>query len=171
MNDIEDLSPEAKVWIYQADRPLKSEERQKIQEMGERFVADWSAHGSSLKARFKIFYDRFLVFFVDESQQEATGCSIDRSVHFIKGLESDLDLDLMDRRMVAYKDGEGVSVIPFDQLDNAVQEGRLDRNSIVFNNLVRTKKEFDEGWEIALGESWHARLLSNLERPVSAGRG
>ncbi len=167
MNTLEDLSPEAKVWIYQADRTLNNEERDKIQEMGERFVADWSAHGSSLKARFKIFYDRFLVFFIDESQQEATGCSIDRSVHFIKGLESSFDMDLMDRKQIAYRHSNGISTLPFDQLDEALNNGVIDRDTTVFNNLVRSKKEFEEAWEIPLHASWHARMLKSKDPTAS----
>lgn len=172
MNDLNELSPDSKVWIYQANRALTAQEREHIRDMGERFVADWSAHGSSLKARFDIFYDRFLVFFVDEGKQEATGCSIDRSVHFIKGIESKYDMELMDRKLVAYKEGkEGVSTLPFDQLDKALEEGQLNWNSTVFNNLVRTKKEFEEAWELPLCDSWHARMISVRERPVSSGRG
>jgi len=162
MNELHQLSPEAKVWIYQADRELAPEEHERIREMGERFAADWSAHGASLKARFAIFYDRFLVFFVDEQEQAATGCSIDRSVHFIKGLESNFNLELMDRKLVAYKDCERTSTIPFDQLEEALEKGHLSRDSIVFNNLVRTKKEFDEAWEVPLRESWHARMLNSV---------
>jgi hypothetical protein len=169
MNELDRFSPDSKVWIYQADRPLEKEEKERIREMGERFAADWSAHGTSLKALFRIQYDRFLIFFVDEGQQEATGCSIDRSVHFIKGLESSFDLELMDRKLVAYRTDEGIRTIPFDQLERALKDGEITPDTPVFNNLVRTKKEFETDWEIPLKDSWHARLLKDEDLMVGSG--
>lgn len=164
MSDLEELSPKSKVWIYQADRALQKEEKERIREMGEAFASDWSAHGKSLKAAFRIFYDRFLVFFVDGSEQEATGCSIDRSVHFIKGLESEFDLELLDRKRIAYRDeAAAIDTIPFDRVENALEEGRLKPDQTVFNNLVRTKEEFQEHWEVPLHKSWVAGMLKNEE--------
>lgn len=171
MQDLDTLSPDAKVWIYQADRPLESEELEKIRSLGKDFVADWAAHGKELDARFEIFYDRFLIFFVDEKEQAASGCSIDRSVHFIKGLETSFDLDLMDRMQVAYRGGNGIDTVPVQELDRALQEGLLDRDSTVFNNLVRTKREFDAEWEIPLRSSWHARMIKGEADPAGAGEG
>ncbi|MFB6257604.1 MAG: ABC transporter ATPase [Flavobacteriales bacterium] len=170
MCKLEDLSPQAKVWIYQSDRPFTTDEKKRISEMGDQFVADWSAHGTSLKACFRILYDRFLAFFVDEGQQEATGCSIDRSVHFIKGLESNFDLNLLDRKLVAFRSEQGIETLPFDRIDRAIEEGRLKRDSIVFNNLVRTKKEFEEEWEVPLHQSWYSRLIKEENLTARAER-
>lgn len=160
MSQLDTLSPDSKVWIYQSDRKLLPEEVEKIRELGEAFTTDWSAHGKDLDAYFEVFYEQFLVFFVDKNAEETSGCSIDRSVHFIKGLESRFDVELLDRQLVAYKNEEGtVRTLRMNELDEAVKNGTLDLETPVFNNLVRNKKEFDEEWELPLKDSWHARMV------------
>jgi hypothetical protein len=36
----------------------------------------------------------------------------------------------------------------------------VSKNTIVFNNLVNTKAEYLENWEVPATESWHNRFLS-----------
>jgi hypothetical protein len=35
----------------------------------------------------------------------------------------------------------------------------VSKNTIVFNNLVATKEEYENHWEVPAEESWHARFL------------
>ncbi len=88
----QDLNDSARVWIYQADRPLKGTEIEEIRERGRLFVASWAAHGEKLDAAIEVLHDRFVVLCADEAQVKASGCSIDRSVGFVRELESDLGL-------------------------------------------------------------------------------
>jgi hypothetical protein len=74
------LSDEARVWIYPASRPFSSDECDQITTKLNAFLTQWTAHGASLNAAVTIPYNRFIVIALDESQQAATGCSIDASV-------------------------------------------------------------------------------------------
>ena len=56
------------------------------------FLTQWTAHGASLNAGVSIPYNRFIVIALDESQQEATGCSIDASVKIIQEIEAITEL-------------------------------------------------------------------------------
>lgn len=40
------------------------------------------------------------------------------------------------------------------------EKGELTDNTIVFNNTITTKKEFDLAWKISLKDSWHKQLVS-----------
>ncbi|MBT7306365.1 MAG: ABC transporter ATPase, partial [Bacteroidetes bacterium] len=33
-------------------------------------------------------------------------------------------------------------------------------NTVVFNNLVNTKAQYKENWEVAAKDSWHSRFLA-----------
>jgi len=153
------LADSARVWIYQSNRELNSEEVSSIKSQAMEFLAQWSAHGAKLEAAFEIFYECFLVFFVDEDQAKATGCSIDKSVRLIKSLEKEFAVSLLDRNLVAYRVGDSIAVCDREEFISKMRSGEIGDNTIVFNNLVSTKKEFESGWEIPLKRSWHKNLI------------
>jgi len=154
-----DLADHSRVWIYQADRQLSDNEAAEIQHHGEQFIAQWAAHGSDLQAAFNVFYNRFLILFADESQVKASGCSIDSSVRFIKKIEKEYQLDLFDRLNLTYRKGGEINLIRMVDFQTAVDKGQLNQETTVFNNLVETKGEFENKWEVPVRESWHKGLV------------
>ncbi len=154
-----EFSPNSKVWIYQSDRILTAQEQSSINEAAGAFIADWTAHGKLLKSELKIYYNLFLVLFVDETQADASGCGIDKSVRFIQGIEQTLSINLMNRLLVAYKVQEEIKICSIRAFEQKVASGEVTEDTIVFNNLVSSKAAFDKEWEIALKNSWHAKML------------
>jgi hypothetical protein len=74
-------------------------------------------------------------------------------------LEKDYDIDLMDKMNVSFKQGEYItykSLIDFKKL--AKNKG-VSANTIVFNNLVVNKGEYEDHWEVPAIESWHSRFF------------
>ena len=90
----------------------------------------------------------------------ATGCSIDASVHFIQQLERDYNVDLMDKMNVSYKQGEFIAYKQLSDFKKMAKDRAISKNTIVFNNLVSTKGEFEDQWEVPAKDSWHARFLN-----------
>lgn len=152
-----EMPPDSRVWIYQSTRGLSQKEIEEINIKGQDFIEQWTAHGKLLKASFEIFYDRFLIFFVDEKQAIASGCSIDKSVNFVKEIEKKFNLNLFDRMAVAYKKGNEIISCRLNEFEKLLQKGIVNENTIVFNNLVQSKAEFDKSWEVPVKESWHKR--------------
>ncbi len=151
--------PESKVWIYQADRELTDQEVVLIKKDAITFIDNWTAHGKLLKSQLEIFYNRFLVLFVDESQANASGCGIDKSIHFFQNLEKQLNINLMNRLLVAYKINDEVKTCSLSNFEKKIESGEITPETIVFNNLVSTKAEFESNWEIPLKDSWHSKML------------
>ena len=102
MNQFDHFAPSSKVWVYQAERNLSSEEVAVADKAIEQFTEQWAAHSQELKAKGAILHQRFLVLMVDESQANASGCSIDSSVHFVQELGKHLSIDFFDRLNIAY---------------------------------------------------------------------
>ena len=84
------LSDNARLWVYQSPRVLTESERGEILSASNVFINQWTAHGNNLQASLTIKYDQFLLLAVDEEIHNATGCSIDSSVAFIKTLGQQL---------------------------------------------------------------------------------
>jgi len=157
--DFKELPNESRIWIYQSNRPFTEEEVMQLNEEVAQFLKQWTAHGANLNAGFEIKYKRFIIIGLDQSQQGATGCSIDASVHFIQELEKKYEVDLLDKMNVSFKQGEFIAYKPLIDFKKIVKNRSVSPKTIVFNNLVNTKDEYLNEWEIPLEESWHNRFL------------
>src|ERR1700712_5721891 len=156
------FSEQSRVWIYQSDKQLYDAQVNELQQQLDNFTAEWTAHNHQLKAKAEIRYNRFLILIVDESQAGASGCSIDKSVNFMKRVEQQFGINLFDRFNLAYRDGEKVLSAPRQQFEEMLKEGKLNKQSIVFNNLVQNLKELENNWEVPFKDSWHVQLFRDL---------
>jgi hypothetical protein len=155
----DDLSDNARIWIYPSNRPFSLDEVNWLsQKIGE-FLTNWTAHGASLKAGFTLPYNRFIVFALDESEQTATGCSIDSSVHFIQSIEQHLEVQLLDKMNVSFKQGEFITYKTLTDFKQLVSNKSVSAETTVFNHLVLNKGEFLTQWEVPARASWHARFF------------
>ena len=155
-----DTLPEnSRIWIYQSNRSFSEVELNEISSKLNVFLHTWVAHGADLKAGFEIKYKRFIVIALDQDKQSATGCSIDASVQFIQELERVYSVDLMDKMNVSSKQGEYVAYKTLTDFKKMAKNKAVSKNTIVFNNLVNSKSEYQEFWEVPASESWHSRFV------------
>lgn len=159
MNSIHNMPSDARVWVYQSNKALTDDEVKSIQAEGEKFLTDWNAHGAALRASFEVLYNRFVVIGVDEKQALASGCSIDKSVHFIKGLEQKFNLNFFDRMQVAYKNNKQILACSLSDFEKLAEQKIVNEDTIVFNNMVSSKSSFEKEWEVPLKNSWQNRVL------------
>jgi hypothetical protein len=153
------LPNNSRVWVYQSDRVFTEEEIEVISEKTVDFINQWTRHGEDLKGSFTIKYNQFLVLAVDESFNSISGCSIDSSVRFIKALETELKIDLMNKMNITFKDNEVINLVKLSDFQGLAREKKVTSETIVFNNMVVTKSDFENNWEIQAKESWHKRFL------------
>jgi len=156
------FSEQSRVWIYQSDRELYEDEVKQLHEILNKFAAEWTAHNHQLKAKAEIRYNRFLILIVDESQAGASGCSIDKSVNFIKRLEQEFGINLLDRFNLAFREGEKVLSAPRDEFEDLLRSGKINSNTIVYNNLVQNLEQLETKWEVPFKDSWHIQLFRDL---------
>jgi len=144
MIPFDSLDDQAKVWSYQADRLLTDTEVQWINEQLNPFLAEWAAHGTKLKAYGEVMNHAHLILAVDESAHNASGCSIDTSVRFIKQLEKELQVSFFNRlKMLTLSNGQ-FAYVNYGDLAN------LPAETIVFNNTISTASEFKNSWKLSL---------------------
>jgi hypothetical protein len=159
MTTLETLSDSARVWIYQSKTAIPASQTAEIRQHIKDFATRWVSHSNQLKAYGDIYHNQFIVLMVDESIASASGCSIDSSVQFLKQLETHYQLDLFDRMVFTYKDGEEVKAAPREVFAQLYQANKINDATLVFDNLVKNKGEFEKAWLKPLGESWHKRMV------------
>jgi hypothetical protein len=153
---------DSRIWIYQTDRLLTSDEAGTLNELLKSVVDGWETHGKPLTASAKIFHHRFVVIAVDESKQLPSGCSIDKSVNWLKEIGIEMNIDFFDRSIAWLDDAEVVHTIPLPQVKQAIKERIIKGNTIVFDNLVQTKAQWMKRWKIPASNSWMKRYLDEL---------
>jgi hypothetical protein len=149
-----EFPPDSKVWIYVSSRELMDVESADINLALARFTKEWVAHGADLRATGVVLYNRFIILMVDETQAGASGCSIDKSIHFLKALEQEYGITLFNRLLFAWMDNSKVNVAPLSELRRLYDEGKIHDYTLVFNNAITNRKDLDEKWLLPLSQSW-----------------
>lgn len=154
------LPQNSRIWIYQADREFTRVEVDLLQENAIAFIEEWTRHGAALKGSFALKYNRFLILAVDESFANASGCSIDASVRFVKQMETLFSMDLMNKLNVTYKEGQTIRLVNLSTFQEYSKVQKITSETIVFNNMVQTKGDLESLWEVPAQQSWHRRFVS-----------
>jgi hypothetical protein len=154
------FSPNSKVWIYQSNIEFSPKILPDLETELSLFVNNWTAHNQALLAGFDIRYSRFIILMVDENKSKASGCSIDSSVHFLQKIESLYGLTLFDRMLFCFEKEGKIYCRSKKEFETLLHEGKINRETLVFNNLVKNKLELENDWRIPLKDSWMADYFS-----------
>ena len=155
----EEMPDHARLWIYQAERKLSEPEVDFVNKNASYFLDQWQTHGQDLKASFEIRFNRFLIISVDEAFSQASGCSIDASVHLIKSLENELKLSFMTSGKVAFLKDEVVELYPFNEIKAQVQQESIQPETTVFDNTVQNIGDFKQKWMAESKDTWVGRYF------------
>ncbi len=115
------FSAEAKVWVYQLDKPISEDVLAELNEIINQFVDKWSSHGAKLKAE-GMFIDEYRLVLCTEGNVEASGCSIDSSVRFIKELGQKYNLNFFNRMQVLIDDNGKKELVHFSLLKEMMEK-------------------------------------------------
>lgn len=151
----------SRVWCFGASARPSDEAMAALRGSLERFLVSWTAHRADLRAGFGWLHDRFLVVAVDETDTQASGCSIDALTGEIRRLEQAAGVDLLDAAPVWYRDDGGdVRSVTRDEFRRLAERGEVGPDTLVFDLTAPTLEDVRTGgWEVEAGRSWHARLL------------
>lgn len=157
--DFEELPEDAKVWVYPSSRKFYPNEIEAIEEKVKTFIESWKSDDETFKASYQFLHNRFIVIAADDITTPLKNIDIDASVSFILGLEQEYEIALLDRMNVCFKQGEHVQYKDLKDFKKLLKNKALTGKSIIFDNLITTKQDFENFWEIPIEESWYNRFL------------
>lgn len=160
--DFDSLPDNARVWVYQANRPLTDEEVVTVEQLLKPALSQWAAHGQPLLASAQVIRNRFLVVGVDEGYTLPSGCSIDSSVRTVREIGQQIGADFFDRSAAIQSANGAVETFPLPTIKTAVTDGSIKPDATILNTLVRTKAEFLADWQIRAADSWLKRYFANV---------
>ena len=148
------LTGNGRVWIFTSNRKLTTREVDEINAKFDVFCEDWSAHGSQLKASFKIFNNQILVLGADEDFEPASGCSIDRSTAIFQEIDQTLQIDLFNRLNLAFKENDEIVIVRMADIQSAYDLKKITDSSTFFDNSVNTLQDIRTRWKMPFSKSW-----------------
>lgn len=153
--------PHSRVWVYTSSRLLSGPEVLRLSEQLNHFCENWTAHNQQLFAQAYCAHQRYVIFVVDETQAGASGCSIDKSVHFLQKAGQTLGCDFFVRNLVAYKTQNEWEWVDFKSIPSLIDSQHIDASTLVLDTTV-TDFQGLMAWEKPLAESWMKRYLKHV---------
>jgi hypothetical protein len=154
------LPPQARVWIYQASRPLSEEELVVLLPRLAAFAEEWTSHGRELAASAQFLHRQFLVIGLDEAVAGASGCSIDASVRFVQELEQRLGVQLLEKSRMAFLINGELRQLTRRELRAAIAAGEVRPDTLYFNNTLTTKEQLAGHWPAPASQTWLASYFA-----------
>ena len=151
--DFNTTSDQSRIWIYAAEHKLTNEQENNILKSISDYLQNWEAHKVPLTAGVTILENRFIVVALDDSKNDASGCSIDTLQNTIQELENELSISLLNRLNVFCKIREEIKCIPTFRLKNEIDEDTL------FYDLTIQKKSEIESWLKPIKDGWCSSYL------------
>lgn len=148
-----------RVWVYLSEKIFDDVTTVSLKADLQQFLAGWNSHGDALSAAADILHRHFIIIKTDEEKFSASGCSIDKQFQFIKEAEKKYNLSLLNRLVIAYKEGNDINVIHSSKIPELLASRQLNENTTVFNVAVANDKELATAFEIPLSKSWLAKFL------------
>jgi hypothetical protein len=155
----ESLPADARLWIFAAERPLSNTEQERLLAAVDEFIDQWQAHGHALAAARELRYGQFLLLGVDESQEGASGCSIDAMTRTLGVLETQLGLELQNHAPVLYRTADGVARTSRPAFGDRARSGEVTPDTIVFDNSLTRVGDLADKWEVPARASWHGKAF------------
>ena len=157
--DFESLPENAKVWVYPSSRKFYPNEISEVETKLKEFVETWKSDDTNFKASYRFLYNRFLILIADDKNSPLTNTVIDASVSFILELQKKYDIELLDKMNVCFKQGKYVQYKELKDFKKLLKNRAITAKTIIFDNLITTKQELENFWEIPIEESWYKRFL------------
>ncbi len=150
------------VFVFQASRKLSLAETLASEKVLQSFVEEWTSHDDKVSANATILYGQFLVFIVNEKDVRLGGCSKDKLFHCVEQHGKTLDIDFLNRHLLAFYKNNKVETLPYQQVEYALQNKLITSDTLYFNNTVSTLKDLRQNWLIPVSKSWLGQQFSLL---------
>lgn len=160
INNIDSYHPDSKLWIYTIKEIISEETAIRIVKSLEAFCQNWTAHNKELRAFWNMYDNRIILLGVDEHLNQASGCSIDKSVHLLQDLENELNITIFDRMLFSYSDGNKIQTLSRDEFQSGIDENIINSDTMVINTLAKNLQEWQLSGFQKLQDSWIKNLFN-----------
>jgi hypothetical protein len=155
------LPGHARVWVFGSDRALADDEARAVLDAVDAYLAQWKAHGQSLRCGRDWVDGRFLAIGVDPTAEQASGCSIDGMFRRLRELEQSIGARLVGGGRVFYRGVDAtVRTATRAEFSAMAARGDVTPETIVFDTTVTSAADWRDRFARRAGDAWTAELLA-----------
>ncbi len=154
------LPDDARVWVFGSATELSPDAQRVLLAEVDEYLRGWRAHGAPLTVARDWRDGRFLAIGVDQSDANASGCSLDALFRVLQGLEQCLDVALLGNSRLYFRGTDGsVQVSDRAGFADLARDGSTGVDTPVFDLSIQTAGDWRGRFEKAASQSWHHALL------------
>ncbi len=152
------LEENAKVWIYPSSKKIYPNQLEEFQTKVAAFLENWQQDTQDIPCAYELKYNRILVIFTSPDISIKTP-AINSLNLFIAELEATFDTVLMDKMNPCFKQGPYVQYKDLKSFKKLIKDKAVNKKTVVFDNMVHTKGDYETYWEIPAEDSWYGHLF------------
>ena len=154
------IDESSKLWVYTISPKLSAVQEVELLKDLDYFCEHWTAHNKELKAFYKIIHGTILILGVDEHLNSASGCSIDKSVHFLEEIEKKYNISLFNRMLFnVVNDQQEIKTYSKKEFEQLLENNSIKPDSKVINNLATEVKTWNEQGVQLFSQSWMSNFF------------
>ena len=111
----------AKIWVYQSNKPFSEENLAEINSVGDFFLNQWESHKIPVKGSIDVYHNLFIVVSAFSDEDSMCGRAQSAQMTLAKEFEDMFDVKLTDRMLLAYMDNENVVTTTFHEFPKLVK--------------------------------------------------
>lgn len=156
----DNLSDDARVWVYPCSRTLTDQETSVLEAKLESFIQNWLSHQKVVHGSGLILENRFIILAADENAADVSGCSIDSSVRFIREIEQLFGIQCFDRSHLYFIGNNGqTESMDFREITSAWDKGQIQERTLIFNIHAANVSDIKTNWMIPITSSAYSRFI------------
>jgi hypothetical protein len=146
--DFNTTADQSRIWIYAAEHKLTNDQENHILKHISTHLQNWEAHKVPLTAGVTILEHHFIIIALDESENGASGCSIDTLQNKIQEIEKELSVSLLNRLNIFCRIDDEIKCVPSFKLESIAKANTLFYDLTIQNksDLHSYLKPISEGW-------------------------
>ena len=129
------LHPRSKIWIYINSKAFDIETKKNIISSFLNFQEDWKSHGSNIEGEIKFLNNHLIVIGAQYKPEAMCGRAVDAQVRFITTINSEFNLDLLNRTNIAFLESDSIKVHNYNNLQNLLRENLINKDSLLVNTF------------------------------------
>ncbi|MDX2361334.1 MAG: hypothetical protein QNK23_11040 [Crocinitomicaceae bacterium] len=157
--EFDQLPTEAKVWMYQSNVPFTEGHLSIIQELSDVFLDQWESHGIPVQGSIDVLNTNCIRIGGYTNEDSMCGKARDGQARLAKELEGELNIELMNRMIMSFEVEGAPIIVHMHEVEEKIKAGQITNETPFYNNLIQSKKEFQESWKIQAANSWLDRYF------------
>jgi hypothetical protein len=143
---INSLPASSPIFIYPFRDKISDSQSDEIISKSLKFLDQWKSHGSDLSTKVWIEENQFLIFVVDSSLSEPSGCSKDKLYHFVESLKDSNEISFGDLNKFWVKKDLNILSFTKKELKENIESESLSFENQLFPLWISDFEQYKKNW-------------------------